>query len=107
MALDKIMPDDINEVACAMLAYIGEQDRQAGAKMSYGDFGKLLQKNHGKNSHGGAYDDCTIYGRADKIRITTLSGNEYELTWNKAAKLIHGVIRRAKSPKAAHRKYVV
>ena len=93
MALDKIMPDDMNEVACAMLAYIGEQDRQAGAKMSYGDFGKLLQKNHGKNSHGGAYDDCTIYGRADKIRITTLSGNEYELTWNKAAKFIHPYLR--------------
>lgn len=93
MPLDKIMPDDMNEVACAMLAYIGEQDRQAGAKMSYGDFGKLLQKNHGKNSHGGAYDDCTIYGRADKIRITTLSGNEYELTWNKITKFIHPYLK--------------
>ncbi len=39
MALEKIMPDDMNEVACALLAYIGEQDRQAGAKMSYGDWG--------------------------------------------------------------------
>ena len=26
MALEKIMPDDINEVACAMLAYIEEQE---------------------------------------------------------------------------------
>lgn len=93
MALDKIMPDDINEVACAMLAYIGEQDRQAGAKMSYGDFGKLLQKNHGKHPHGGAYDDCIIHGRANKIVITTLSGNEYELTWNKIAKFIHPYLK--------------
>lgn len=93
MALDKIMPDDMNEIACAMLVYIGENDKQAGRDMSYGDFGKLLQKNHGKRAHGGAYDDCTIYGRADKIRITTLSGNEYELTWNKIAKFIHPYLK--------------
>ena len=93
MPLDKIMPDDINEVACAMLAYINEEDRQAGAKMSYGDFGKLLQKNHGKSSHGSTYDDCTIYGKANKIVITIRERNIYELTWNKIAKFIHPYLK--------------
>ena len=96
MALEKIMPDDMNEVACAMLAYIGEQDRQAGAKMSYGDFGKLLAKNYGRYYIGvSGPDKCSIEATRQSIRITTLSGNEYELTWNKIAKFIHPYLKSA------------
>lgn len=94
MALEKIMPDDINEVACAMLAYIEEQDRQAGAKMSYGDFGKLLQKDYGRNHIGvSGPDECSIEATRQSIHISTLSGNEYELTWNKIAKFIHPYLK--------------
>jgi hypothetical protein len=94
MALDKIMPDDMNEVACAMLAYIGDEDKQAGAKMSYGDFGKLLAEDYGKSPHGvSGPDECSIEATRKSIRITTLSGNEYELTWNKAAKFIHPYLK--------------
>lgn len=94
MPLDKIMPDDMNEVACAMLAYINEEDRQAGAKMSYGDFGKFLAEDYGKNPHGvSGPDECSIEATRKSIRITTLSGNEYELTWNKIAKFIHPYLK--------------
>jgi hypothetical protein len=96
MALDKIMPDDMNEVACALLAYIGDEDKQAGAKMSYGDFGKFLAEDYGKNPHGvSGPDECSIEATRKSIRITTLSGNEYELTWNKIAKFIHPYLKSA------------
>ena len=93
MALDKIMPDDINEVACAMLAYIGEQDRQAGAKMSYGDFGKYLAQTYGKHYHGSNPNDCWIDSTPAKVMITTSGGTKYELTWNKIAKFIHPYLK--------------
>lgn len=96
MALEKIMPDDMNEVACALLAYIGDEDKQAGAKMSYGDFGKLLAKDYGRNHIGvSGPDECSIEATRQSIRITTLSGNEYELTWNKIAKFIHPYLKSA------------
>lgn len=94
MALEKIMPDDMNEVACAMLAYIGDEDKQAGAKMSYGDFGKLLAKNYGRYHIGVSRPDkCSIEATRQSICIKTLSGNEYELTWNKIAKFIHPYLK--------------
>lgn len=114
MALEKIMPDDMNEVACAMLVYIGDKDKQAGAKMSYGDFGKLLANNHGKRRHGGYINHCQISSDPDRINIETCEETAYSLTWNKIAKFIHpylksaavseteeGVIHRAKSPESS------
>lgn len=96
MALEKIMPDDMNEVACAMLAYIGDEDKQAGAKMSYGDFGKLLAKNYGRYYIDvSGPDKCSIEATRQSIRIKTLSGNEYVLTWNKIAKFIHPYLKSA------------
>jgi hypothetical protein len=89
MPLEKIMPDDMNEVACAMLAYIGDEDKQAGAKMSYGDFGKHLAQEYGKRWEGGNPNGCTIDGTPTKIKIKTSGGTKYELTWNKIAKFIH------------------
>ena len=100
MALDKIMPDDMNEVMCALLAYISEGDKAAGAKMSYGDFGKFLAQKYGKQWDGGNPNGCFISGTPTKIKIETSEGTKYELTWNKAAKLIHGTLRGAYS--AAH-----
>ena len=93
MPLDKIRPDDMNEVACAMLAYIGEQDRQAGAKMSYGDFGKYLAQTYGKHYHGSNPNDCWIDSTPAKVMITTSGGTKYELTWNKIAKFIHPYLK--------------
>jgi len=94
MALEKIMPDDMNEVACAMLAYIGDEDRQAGAKMSYGDFGKHLAREHGRNYHRCSDSNgCTINGKSSKVQIVTSEGTEYELTWNKIAKFIHPYLK--------------
>lgn len=93
MALEKIMPDDMNEVACAMLLYINKEDRQAGAKMSYGDYGKHLAQIYGKHYVGSNPNDCWIDGTPAKIKITTSGGTKYELTWNKAAKFIHPYLR--------------
>ena len=93
MALDKIMSDDMNEVACAMLAYINEEDRQAGAKMSYGDFGKYLAQTYGKHYHGSNPNDCWIDSTPAKVMVTTSGGTKYELTWNKIAKFIHPYLK--------------
>jgi hypothetical protein len=96
MALEKIMPDDMNEVACAMLAYISEGDKAAGAKMSYGDFGKHLAQEYGRNYHGcNDPNGCTIDGTPTKIKIKTSGGTKYELTWNKIAKFIHPYLKSA------------
>lgn len=96
MALEKIMPDDMNEVMRELLAYIGDEDKQAGAKMSYGDFGKLLAKNYGRYHIGvSGPDKCSIEATRQSIRIKTVSGNEYELTWNKIAKFIHPYLKSA------------
>ena len=92
MALDKIMPEDMNEVMCALLAYINEEHKAAGAKMSYGDFGKFLAQTYGKQWDGGNPNGCFISGTPTKVKIETSEGTKYELTWNKAAKLIHGVL---------------
>jgi hypothetical protein len=96
MALEKIMPDDMNEVACAMLAYISEGDKTAGAKMSYGDFGKHLAQEYGRNYHGcNDPNGCFISGTPTKIKIKTSGGTKYELTWNKIAKFIHPYLKSA------------
>lgn len=93
MPMDKIMPDDMNEVACAMLLYINKEDRQAGAKMSYGDYGKHLAQIYGKHYVGSNPNDCWIDGTPAKIKITTSGGTKYELTWNKIAKFIHPYLK--------------
>jgi hypothetical protein len=95
MALEKIMPDDMNEVACALLAYIGDEDKQAGAKMSYGDFGKFLAQTYGKPWDSSNPNGCTIDGTPTKIKIKTSGGTKYELTWNKIAKFIHQYLKSA------------
>ena len=95
------MPDDMNEVMCGLLAYISEGDKAAGAKMSYGDFGKHLAQEYGRYYRGCTnLNGCTINGKPSKVQIVTFEGTEYELTWNKAAKLIHGTLRSDYS--AAH-----
>jgi hypothetical protein len=64
--------------------------------MSYGDFGKFLAEDYGKKPHGvSGPDECSIEATRQSIRITTLSGNEYELTWNKIAKFIHPYLKSA------------
>ena len=94
MALDKIMPDDMNEVMCALLAYISEGDKAAGAKMSYGDFGKHLAQEYGRNYHGcNDPNGCFISGTPTKVEVETSEGTKYELTWNKAAKFIHPYLK--------------
>jgi hypothetical protein len=114
MALEKIMPDDMNEVMCALLKYVTEDEKAQACKMSYGDFGKLLANNHGKRRHGGYINHCQISSDPDRINIETCEETAYSLTWNKIAKFIHpylkstavsetedGVIHRAKSPESS------
>ena len=94
MALEKIMPDDINEVMCGLLAYISEGDKAAGAKMSYGDFGKHLAQEYGRNYHGcNDPNGCFISGTPTKVEVETSEGTKYELTWNKVAKFIHPYLK--------------
>lgn len=78
MALEKIMPDDMNEVMCGLLAYISEGDKAAGAKMSYGDFGKLLAKEYGRNYHGcNDPNGCFISGTPRKAMPSKSSSDRH------------------------------
>lgn len=77
-----------NEILEALLYYIDEDDIQIAMKKSYGDFGEDLRKNHLNDGSG-----CDLYhidGRYNKILVTLYKFDiTYEITWNKAAKLIH------------------
>lgn len=75
-------------VTDALMQYISNDEKGKAAKISYGDFGKMLAKNHG--SHGISTDSVRVEGRAQGVRIYLYDlSTEIEMTWNKAAKLIH------------------
>lgn len=80
---------DSEAILEALLYFIDEEDVAAGLSTSYGDFGKKLKKSYGKSGcgNGGGF---SIKGTNKGVRISFLCKHvEYELTWNKAAKLIH------------------
>lgn len=80
-------------VTDALMQYISNDEKGKAAKISYGDFGKMLAKNHGIRCHGRSRyktDSGRVEGCAQGVRIYLYDlSTEIEMTWNKAAKLIH------------------
>lgn len=72
----------------ALLCFIDDDDLDIGKNKSYGDFGKDLQRQYKKSSAGNG--NFSVVGGAQHLTVRLKKkGIEYELTWNKAAKLIH------------------
>lgn len=79
---------DADEILKALMFFIDEDDEAKALTTSYGDFGKYLQKTY-KGSAAGNSEIC-IESFKGNPRITLKKKNiSYQLTWNKAAKLIH------------------
>lgn len=79
---------DAEDIFNALMFLISEEDEAQALTTSYGDFGKYLQKRY----KGGAAGNSTLMVETFKgnPRITLKKkGVAYQLTWNKAAKLIH------------------
>lgn len=79
---------DADEILKALLLLIDEEDEAKALTTSYGDFGKYLQKMY--RGTGAGNGDFSIESFKGNPRITLKRKNvTYQLTWNKAAKLIH------------------
>ena len=79
---------DADEILKALLLLIDEEDEAKALTTSYGDFGKYLQKMY--RGTGAGNGDFSIESFKGNPRITLKKkGIAYQLTWNKAAKLIH------------------
>ena len=84
------MQDPVNaELLKALLYYIDEDDIASALARSYGDFGQDLRKAHRYESAGN--EKYHITGKNTKviIELHEYGGTEYELSWNKAAKMLH------------------
>lgn len=79
---------DADEILKALLLLIDEEDEAKALTTSYGDFGKYLQKMY--RGSGAGNGDISVESFKGNPRITLKKKNvSYQLTWNKAAKLIH------------------
>lgn len=79
---------DAEDILKALLFFIDEEDEAKALKTSYGDFGKYLQKMY--RGSGAGNGELSVESFKGNPRITLKKKNvSYQLTWNKAAKLIH------------------
>ena len=79
---------DADLILKALLFFIDEEDEEKALKTSYGDFGKYLQKMY--RGTGAGNGDISVESFKGNPRITLKKKNvSYQLTWNKAAKLLH------------------
>jgi len=79
---------DADLILKALLFFIDEEDEEKALKTSYGDFGKYLQKMY--RGSGAGNGDISVESFKGNPRIfLKKKGIAYQLTWNKAAKLIH------------------
>lgn len=84
---------DADEILKALLLLIDEEDEAKALTMSYGDFGKYLQKLY--KGSGAGNGDFTVESFKGNPRVTLKKkAISYQLTWNKAAKLIHGYLHK-------------
>lgn len=83
-------------IAKVLVRFISDEDRHmARTTMTYGDFGRHLQKRHGECFHGGSVGDDMVQTDSKGVTVTfdfADDGDAYKLTWNQAAKLIHEYI---------------
>ena len=84
---------DADEILKALLLLIDEEDEAKALTTSYGDFGKYLQKRY--KGSGAGNGDFTVESFKGNPRVTLKKkAISYQLTWNKAAKLIHGYLHK-------------
>ena len=84
---------DADEILKALLLLIDEEDEAKALTTSYGDFGKYLQKLY--KGSGAGNGDVTVESFKGNPRVTLKKkAISYQLTWNKAAKLIHGYLHK-------------
>lgn len=80
------------DIARVLIKFISDADRRMARVMAYGDFGRSIQKRHGGCHRGASVGDDMVDADMKGITVTfdfADDGDEaYELTWNKAAKLI-------------------
>lgn len=79
---------DVDDILKVLLFFIDEEDEEKALKTSYGDFGKYLQKLYRGSSAGNG--EVSVESFKGNPRVTLKKKKiAYQLTWNKAAKLIH------------------
>ena len=79
---------DADDILKALLFFIDEEDEARALTTSYGDFEKYLQKMY--KGSGAGNGELSVESFKGNPRITLKKKNvAYQLTWNKAAKLIH------------------
>ena len=84
---------DADEILKALILLIDEEDEAKALTTSYGDFGKYLQKLY--KGSGAGNGDFTVESFEGNPRVTLKKkAISYQLTWNKAAKLIHGYLHK-------------
>lgn len=90
---------NLKEILRALLYYIDEDDKASAMAKSYGDFAIDLRRAHKKEGTGNS--EFRIEGQNMKVYITLheYGGVEYELTWNKAAKLLHTYFHKKEGKK--------
>lgn len=79
------------DIARVLIKFISDEDRRMAKVMAYGDVGRLLKKRHGECFHGGSVGDDMVESNSNGVTVKfdfCDGGDAYELTWNKAAKLI-------------------
>lgn len=81
----------------ALLLLIDEEDEEKGLTTSYGDFGKYLQKLY--KAAGAGNGKYSVRTNKKVLVVVNKKQVQYELTWNKAAKLIHEYLHRNRKEK--------
>lgn len=90
------------EIAGVLLMYIDDDEKEQARHISYGDLGKLMQKRHGSSYNGATCGENYASGSPGGVKVELRElHREYELTWNKAAKLINRYIDRGAADPAA------
>lgn len=80
-----------SDIAKVLVRFISDEDRHMARTMASSDVGQHLKKRHGECFHGGSVGDDLVQTDSKGVTVTfdfCDGGDEYELTWNKAAKLI-------------------
>ena len=89
----------IPELLEALLYFIDDDDIEPAMSMSYGDYGNYLKKKH--RNGGCGYSKFHIFGTTTHIKVELNElGISYEITWNKAAKLLHKHLHERNDTKA-------
>lgn len=81
-------------IADALVQYITVEERRQAGHISYGDLGNMMKKNHAPSAHGQTTTTGFVAGSGRGVEVTINDLHTcFELTWNKAAKLVHEYIK--------------